>query len=64
MPTFKFYDVKIESREKLEKMVNFPKLKKNGEFHCGTGETNPTRNCEVVGSIPGLAQQVNDLALP
>ena len=32
MPTFKFYDVKIESREKLEKMVNFPKLKKNGEF--------------------------------
>ena len=26
--------------------------------------TNPTRNYEVVGSIPGLAQRVKDLALP
>ena len=26
--------------------------------------TNPTRNHEVVGSIPALAQWVNDLALP
>ena len=26
--------------------------------------TNPTRNHEVVGSVPGLAQQVKDLALP
>ena len=26
--------------------------------------TNPTRNHKVVGSIPGLAQRVKDLALP
>ena len=26
--------------------------------------TNPTRNCEVVGSIPGLAQWAEDLVLP
>ena len=26
--------------------------------------TNPTRNHEAVGSVPGLAQGVKDLALP
>ena len=26
--------------------------------------TNPTRNCDVLGSIPGLAQWGKDLALP
>ena len=29
----------------------------------GTAEMNPTRNHEVMGSIPGLAQCVKDLAL-
>ena len=32
--------------------------------HCGAAETNPTRNHEVVGWIPGLTQWVKDLALP
>ena len=30
----------------------------------GTAETNPTRNHEVLGSIPGLFQWVKDLAFP
>ena len=35
-----------------------------GSSHRGSEETNPTRNHEVVGSIPGLVQWVKDLVLP
>ena len=31
---------------------------------CGAVEMNPTRNHEVLGSIPGLAQWVQDPVLP
>ena len=34
--------------------------KKKGSSHCGTAETNPTRNHENEGSILGLTQWVED----
>ena len=43
-----------------------PKLNKNldcWDSRRGAAETNPTRSCEVLGSIPGLAQWVEDLVL-
>ena len=38
-------------------------IKKWGSSCRGAAETNPTRNREVAGSIPGLTQWVQDLAL-
>ena len=40
------------------------KIKIFQEFRSGAVETNPTRNHEVSGSIPGLARWVKDLVLP
>ena len=34
-----------------------------GSFRSGAAETNPTRNHEIGGSIPALAQWVKDLVL-
>ena len=40
------------------------KEKHSGSSHRGAMETNATRNHEVDGSIPGLAQWVKDPVLP
>ena len=45
-------------------LYEFVKIYCTWSSYLGAGETNPTRNHEVVGLMPGLPQWVKDLALP
>ena len=52
------------SSPQSSKIERFQKKKKIGVPVVAQRLTNPTRNHEVAGSIPGLAQWVKDPALP
>ena len=47
-------------KEVLVHPIKFLENDKVRSSHCGTVETNPTSNHEILGLIPGLAQSVKD----
>ena len=51
-------------KAKIQKKKKKKNFQENRSSHCGAAETNLTRNHEVLGLIPGLAQWVKDLVLP
>ena len=57
---------KRKRKAKRPELVSLPNVKKlrRGVPVVAQWLMNPTRNCEVAGWIPGLAQWVNSLALP
>ena len=67
------YANKTENLGEIDKFLekyNLPRLNKdviekmNGSSHRAQWLTNPTRNHQVAGLVPALAQWVNDPALP
>ena len=51
-----------EKRRRLRDSKKAPEVDATQSSHCGAVEMNPTRNHEVAGLIPGVAQWVKDPA--